>query len=103
MVCRTRLTQFQSSPLLTPVQAVGTTSALAAFPGNFTNADGTTTIDTFGYLGSQKTYNLVDAFGNRIVAGEGALSGSPTVGTFNLPSPTVPTGAGPDAAWIIKG
>jgi hypothetical protein len=74
MVARTRLGQTQSSVLFTPVQAIGTTSAPAAFPCNGQNADGTTTADAQGYLGSHKSYNLVDALGRRIVQGVGIVS-----------------------------
>lgn len=78
MVCRTRLTQVQSSVLETPVQSVGTESAPAVFPANGTQANGSATaVDEFGYFpsyllgvrNSAKFYNLVDAFGNRLIQG----------------------------------
>ncbi len=74
MVVRTRLSQFESSVLLTPVQAIGTPTVPALFPINGQNADGTTTAGVDGYLGTSKFYNLVDALGNRLVLGVGAIS-----------------------------
>jgi hypothetical protein len=61
MVCRVRLSSFYGTSLLTPAQATGTTTAPAAFPTNGTLPDGTSAT---GYY-----YNIVDAFGNVIVAG----------------------------------
>ena len=49
MVCRTRLSAFTGNPGVTPAQGT------AAFPLNDVN--------------NGKFYNIVDAFGNRLVAG----------------------------------
>ncbi|MDE2103644.1 MAG: hypothetical protein KGL39_40775 [Patescibacteria group bacterium] len=87
MVCRTRLTQFESSLQYTPVQVNGTTNNPSLFPVNGFNADGSQTADAAGYLPTYtyqyidsqgvthtvvapaKFYNLVDAFGNRVATG----------------------------------
>ena len=71
MVCRVRLSQAQSLNGLTPVQALGSPAAPAAFPLNGTNADGTVAAGRF--------YNIVDAIGNPLV-----------VGTAGPPSAAVP-------------
>jgi hypothetical protein len=64
MVCRTRLSQFQSSILSTPLQAATSAESAtnpALFPNNGTTATGVAAPGTF--------YNLVDASGNLLVAG----------------------------------
>jgi Large eukaryotic DNA virus major capsid protein len=58
MVCRTRLSQFQSNSGITPAQSA---AANSAFPANGTNPDGT--------VNAARFYNIVDASGNVIVAG----------------------------------
>jgi hypothetical protein len=61
MVCRTRLSTFNGNAGKTPLQSTGSPSAPAVFPTNGTTATGTTATNTF--------YNIVDMFGNNIVAG----------------------------------
>ena len=80
MVVRTRLTSFQSSVLMTPIQAAPSAAGqFTLFPPNGMNADGTFGPDAAGYPGTDdgtnrghplKFYNLVDAFGNRLVQGQ---------------------------------
>jgi hypothetical protein len=61
MVVRTRLGQFNGLPGKTPMQATGTATNPAVFPANGTLANGTAASNVY--------YNLVDAFGNVLVAG----------------------------------
>jgi hypothetical protein len=65
MVGRTRLSQFSGNTGLTPLQSHGSVSAPATFPLNGENPDGTAEP-----LGTSLFYNLVDPFGNIVVAGD---------------------------------
>jgi hypothetical protein len=84
MVCRTRLTPFQSSVLMTPIQSFGTATTPSPFPANGFFPDGTgpavagvVPTNAAGYPAQDAAgnplifYNLVDAFGNRLVQGVG--------------------------------
>lgn len=72
MVCRTRITSWQAAPQVTPAQGT------AQFP----HANATTAPVTTGGITTPAStyYNIVDAFGNRIVTG-GAILAAPTLGT----------------------
>jgi len=70
MVCRTRVTQFQAKDLTTPLQG----SAL------FPNANATGA--AVGGVPANTYFNIVDAFGNRIVTG-GLAVGTPSAVTVN--------------------
>lgn len=94
MVIRTSLTAFQANAQLTPLQTVpqvvpagrrrkratkvgdqNTADAtdLTPFPTNGYNPDGTTDNSYDGYPAADHYYNLVDAFGNRLVEGTGVV------------------------------
>src|ERR1700678_2655277 len=89
MVCRTRLSPFQSSVLMTPMQGFGTPSNPVVFPANGYFPDGTgpavnsvVPVNAAGYPAQDVAgnplifYNLVDAFGNRLVEGVAPTDGS---------------------------
>lgn len=61
MVCRIRLSSFTGVTGATPVQAHGSVASPSVFPLNAENPDGTGN--------AAKFYNIVDAYGNVIVAG----------------------------------
>jgi hypothetical protein len=75
MVCRTRLSQWMGNVGRTPTQTLGTGTNPSVFPANGTTATGVVAANMF--------YNIVDAFGNVVVAGHAGTGPDPFAAPVN--------------------